>query len=242
MFAELSFTKKNLDQYLNALAKEFRRLNGTKMPAEIVLIGGAAVLINYGFRELTNDIDAIIRASSVMKEAINRVGDQYGLPTGWLNMDFSKTASYSGKLEEVSIYYKTFSNILKVRTVAAEYLVAMKLLSGRPYKYDLSDIVGILWEQQKRGVPIAREKIDDAVVKLYGNAKLPNESKALLAVVFESGDYEQIYKKTRESEITRRKSIIETGNEMPNAIKEESMAYIIKRAKEIKQRSQSDEN
>lgn len=35
--------------YLKELAKEFRKLNGKTMPAEIILIGGAAVLANYGF-------------------------------------------------------------------------------------------------------------------------------------------------------------------------------------------------
>ena len=31
------FTKDNLDIYLKELAKEFRRLKGTSMPAEIIL-------------------------------------------------------------------------------------------------------------------------------------------------------------------------------------------------------------
>lgn len=53
-----------------------------------------------------------------------------------------KTASYTPKLRYYSKYYKTFSNVLTVRTVTAEYLVAMKLKSGRKYKNDLSDVVG----------------------------------------------------------------------------------------------------
>ena len=50
MSADNFFTRENLDSYLKELAKEFRKLNGNKMPAEIILIGGASVLINYGFR------------------------------------------------------------------------------------------------------------------------------------------------------------------------------------------------
>ena len=69
MSIDKAFTKENLDYYLKELAKEFRKRNGAKLSAEIVLIGGAAVLANYGFREMTYDIDAIITASSVMKEA-----------------------------------------------------------------------------------------------------------------------------------------------------------------------------
>lgn len=60
MFADGVFTKDNLDGYLKELAKEFRKKNGVRIPAEIVLIGGASILINYGFREMTYDMDAII--------------------------------------------------------------------------------------------------------------------------------------------------------------------------------------
>jgi hypothetical protein len=142
MSSETAFTKENLNACLSALAKEFRKLNGTNMPAEIILIGGASILANYGFRDMTYDIDAV-----------NRVGDRLGLPNGWLNMDFRNTKSYSSRLSEVSVYYKTFSNILTVRTVSAEYLIAIKLMSGRRYKNDLSDITGILWEHQNPGTP-----------------------------------------------------------------------------------------
>lgn len=117
MFADKTFTKENLDNYLKELAKEFRKKNGNKVPAEIILIGGASILINYGFREMTYDIDAIIKSSGVMKDVINAVGDRFGLPVGWLNTDFVKTESYTPRLVEYSKYYKTFSNILQVRTV-----------------------------------------------------------------------------------------------------------------------------
>ena len=74
------FTKDNIDLYLKELSKEYRRLGGKNMPAELILIGGASVLINYGFRDMTTDIDAMIHAASSMKDAINRVGDRFGLP------------------------------------------------------------------------------------------------------------------------------------------------------------------
>ena len=63
MSAETIFTKDNLDICLRKLAKEFRKLNGTKTPAEIILIGSASVLINYNFRDSTYDIDTLIQDS-----------------------------------------------------------------------------------------------------------------------------------------------------------------------------------
>ena len=53
MSTDTQFTKENLNTTLKELGKEFRKLNGTKTPAEIILIGGAAILANYGFREVT---------------------------------------------------------------------------------------------------------------------------------------------------------------------------------------------
>lgn len=79
------------------------------------------------------------------------------------------TDSYTPKLIEYSKYYKTFSNILQIRTVSAEYLVAMKLMAGRQYKNDLSDIVGILIEQEERGDPFTLERIKEAREKKASN-------------------------------------------------------------------------
>ena len=162
-----TFNKDNLDTYLKELGKLFRKQNGKSATAEIVLVGGAAILVNYGFRDMTTDIDAIIHASSSMKDAINQVGDQYNLPNGWLNADFMRTASYTSKLNEFSQYYKMFSSVLHVRSISAEYLIAMKLKSGRKYKNDLSDIIGILAEHEKISRPITWDSIDLAVQHLY---------------------------------------------------------------------------
>ena len=191
------FTKDNIDLYLKEVAKEYRKQAGKKMPAELVLIGGASVLINYGFRNMTTDIDALIQAASAMKDAINRVGDRYDLPHGWLNADFTNTDSYSVKLSQFSVYYKTYANIVTIRTVEAEYLIAMKLRSGRQYKSDLSDILGILSEHQKRGTPISMEQIRRAVSDLYGAwESLPETSQAFIENVMEDGRFEELYEQT----------------------------------------------
>ena len=159
MSVDKPFTKDNIDSYLKELAKEFQKRNGNRIPAEIILIGGASILINYGFREMTYDIDAIIQSSGAMKDAINTVGDRLGLSVGWLNTDFINTESYTPKLVQYSKYFKTFLNIIQVRTVSAEYLVAMKLMAGRQYKNDLSDIVGILIEQEEKGDSFTLDRI-----------------------------------------------------------------------------------
>jgi hypothetical protein len=221
-------TRDNLNVYLKSLGKEFRKLNGTKTPAEIILIGGAAVLANYGFRELTYDVDAIIRASSAMKEAITRVGDNFGLPYGWLNADFTRTTSFSDKLYEKSVYYKTYSNILQVRIISAEYLIAMKLMSGRRYKNDMSDVCGILWEHQQNKSPISKITIEQAVTELYGNmSKLPEKSVQLLEKAFSGGNLEALYNQSRENEKESKEILVEFEKKYPHTLKTENIDAII---------------
>ena len=148
MSSDLSFTftKENIDAYLKAVAKEYRKLVGKNMPAELILIGGASVLINYGFREMTTDVDALISAASAMKDAINNVRDKYNLPNGWLNSDFVNTSSYSDKLYQFSVYYRTYSNIVTVRTVDAFLYNILYNHTGRNIFHDLwklGNIAGI---------------------------------------------------------------------------------------------------
>lgn len=237
MSSDTPFTKENLNSYLKELAKEFRRLNGTIMPAEIILIGGASILANYGFREMTYDMDAIINASTAMKEAINKVGDKLGLPNGWLNTDFIHTKSYSRRLTEVSVFYKTFSNILTVRTIAAEYLVAMKLMSGRQYKNDLSDIAGILLEHKKLGKPILRADIDKAVEILYDDwSKIPVNSKVFIDTIFASGDYETLYKQSRENEVLSKDILLDFEKNYQGVTNSDNVDAILEKARQKKRR------
>ena len=225
-------TRENLNEYLKDLAKEFRKLNGTKTPAEIILIGGAALLARYGFRDLTYDVDAIIVASSAIKDAISRVSNKHSLPNGWLNADFKRTDSYSVKLSEVSVYYKTFSNIMTIRTVAAEYLLAMKLKSGRQYKNDLSDIVGVLWEHQKSGEPLAREAVENAFAKLYGvEAVMPETSQKLLDAVYADEDYESLFKRIREIELESKELLLEFERDYPGKLKANNIDGVIESMK-----------
>jgi hypothetical protein len=235
--------RNNLNEYLKDLAKEFRRLSGTKTDAEIILIGGAAVLARYGFRELTYDVDAIIVAPSAMKDAIKRVGDKHSLPHGWLNADFKRTDSYSDKLSEVSVYYKTFSNIMTIRTIAAEYLLAMKLKSGRQYKNDLSDIVGVLWDHQKNSEPILREAVENAFAKLYGaDAIMPETSQKLLDAIYANEDYEPLFKRIRESELESKELLLEFEGDYPNTLKAENIDGIIEQMKRKRNTAQPKES
>lgn len=230
MSVEKGFTKENLDYYLKELAKEFRKRNGRNTPAEIILVGGAAILANYGFREMTYDIDAVITASSAMKEAVNAVGDRLDLPNGWLNADFKNTNSYSPKLSQYSKYYCKYSNILNIRTISAEYLIAMKLMSGRRYKKDLSDIVGILSEQERMGESLSYQQIDCAVRDLYGGWENISEyAIQLLKTALDSENLTELFME-QEREETLSKQVVLRVQKYEQKITESNMDAIIQKA------------
>lgn len=227
-----TFNKENLDLYLKELGKEYRKLVGKGMPTEIILIGGAAILANYGFREMTTDVDAVIKAASSMKDAINKVGDKFNLSNGWLNSDFTQTASYTPKLSAYSVHYKEFSNVLQVRTISAEYLIAMKLMAGRKYKNDLSDIVGILAEHERKSKPITFEMIKTAVSNLYGSwDKLSPDSRSFIESTMEKGNFENLYKTVSEEEKKSKETLLEFQQDYPGVTTTENVDTILQNLK-----------
>lgn len=222
------FTKENLDLYLNELSKEYKKMGGRNVPLEIVLIGGAAIIENYGFREMTTDIDAIFPSVSIMKDAIKRVGDRFGLPNGWLNADFTKTDSYSISLSQYSVPYKTFNQVLNVRTVAGEYLIAMKLRAGRKYKNDLSDIVGILAEHQAAKKPISYDMIDLAVKNLYGGWEdFSSETVSFIRDIIKAKDYISVYAQTRHDEKRAKEILLDFQENYPDVLTEKNINSIL---------------
>ena len=240
MSSDVRFITENIDQYMKALAKAYKKLGGRNTPAEIILIGGAAVLADYGFREATYDIDAIITASSVMEDAIRAVGDEFNLPNGWLNEDFRKTVSYSPKLVQFSHHYKDFYGVVSVRTVTGEYLVAMKMMSARQYKNDLSDIVGIIGEHQRKGTPLTFERIDRAVRDVYGSwDRISADTVDLVKSALDTPDASSLYEKYRASESEAEAILLDFQETQPDQVRETDITSVLEMAK-AKKKNQGD--
>ena len=221
-----AISKNNIDDYFRALGKEFRKRNGKVMPAEIIITGGAALIIKYGFRGTTQDIDAILHASSAMHEAILSVADKYDLPPDWLNSDFTKTSSYSDKLMLHSKHYKTFSNIVDVRIVEDEYLIATKLRASRIYRHDLSDIIGIFLERSEIGQPLNTEDIKNAFTELYGDLPIPQKGMEILNAINNSEDLEVLYEKVNAEEKTNNRILKDFEKEYPGILNDDNIETI----------------
>jgi hypothetical protein len=220
------FNRSNIDHYLYLVAKEYKKENRSNPEAEIIIVGGASMIMNYSFRDTTTDIDSIIRASSSMKDVINKIGDENGLGTGWLNEDFKNTVSYSYKLIENSRFYKKFCNCLSVRTVSDEYLLAMKVRSARIYKHDLSDIIGIIKEHQEMGKEITFELLNEAYRKLY-DEDISEQMADKLNEIFKHNDLEELFYSTKEEENKNLEAVKRAEAEYKDAVNDKNINSFI---------------
>lgn len=174
MRSERKITRENAFDIIKNFAKEYRKELG-KVPGEIIFVGGGSIMLNYKFRDATQDFDVILKTVSGVKDVIAKFADDNDLPRDWMNSDFIKTASYSSVLTEVSKHFCTLNNgTLEIRTVAGVYLIAMKLMARRDYRNDISDAVGILIEERDAGKEIGFDDICNAYTKLY-NESIPEE-------------------------------------------------------------------
>lgn len=116
-------SKDDIFEALTCLSTELSRLGGGSH--ELLITGGAALVLLYGARESTKDVDAVVGVEPVRIAARN-VATQLGLPEDWLN-DGAK-----GFLQGVArgeVVFQTPS--LVVRALAPPQLLAMKLGAWR---------------------------------------------------------------------------------------------------------------
>ena len=223
MYVKETFDREDINYYFKLLSKEIKKEFGRSAKLELIVVGGASILLNYNFRNSTTGIDAYVVTGSSIKDAIVRVAEKCNIPYDWINSDFVKTSSYSDKLAEVSKHYNTYNQVLAVRTIQAEYLVAMKLESLRAYKHDKSDVVGILQVCKNNGNEITIEKIAKAYKKLYGK-KLVGERLEFLNTLFE---VDTRYEDVSYEEDINKNLLIEFEKKYDNTLKEDNLEKIL---------------
>lgn len=191
------------------------------------------MLLNYDFRMNSVDVDAFNTYDSAIKDAAKLVADKYNLSQQWLNDDFKKTPSYSPRLRQYSSYYKTFSNVLEIRTISREYLVAMKMVSGRKYKNDLSDILGILYYHYKNNDEITYQQIEKAVVDLYSNFdRIKEDVVEFVKTAIENKTFVDGYNLQKETEQSIKDNLIQFEEKYENVLSEDNIDDIINKLSE----------
>jgi predicted nucleotidyltransferase len=113
------------DDIIRAFETLARQIGASEPPHELIIAGGAALVILYGARESTKDVDAV-RFDLTVREAARCVADLLGLPDDWLN-DGAK--GYLQGLTRGEVVFRAPG--LLVRTLALPQLLAMKLSAWR---------------------------------------------------------------------------------------------------------------
>jgi len=113
--------RRAFDALSDALARQQQR-------AEIVVVGGAAIVLLFGARDATRDVDALfVRPdAAIIRRAAGEVAEQLGLPIDWLN-DAAK--GYLVGLTVGEVLYQ--SAALVARAPSTAQLLAMKLAAWR---------------------------------------------------------------------------------------------------------------
>lgn len=224
--------RENAYEILNAFAKEYRKKNGESVPAEIVIVGGGSILLNYGFRDMTKDFDVLVNSPNEIKDVIHKIAEQFNLSQDWMNTDFKRTKSYSDKLRIVSKHKYSFNhNSIEIRTVNDEYLIAMKLVSAREYRSDISDIVGILIYAGKEKRRIAYGDVIRALDELYDNPSELVKPELLLQAeqytLMGTEELLKIFQELKDEEDYTNKKLAEIDRDYPGAVTENTIDNII---------------
>ena len=75
-------------------------------------------------------------------------------------------------------------------------------MSGRIYKNDISDVIGILIEQRNEGNGLGFEQIKEAAIELYDTWEaIPERSRLFIEKIFADNKLDELYQSYREMEI-----------------------------------------
>ena len=116
------------DRALEALTRLGGHLVAAGLVGDVYRVGGAAMVLAYGAERRTRDVDAVFAPTDGIYEAARIVGDDLGLPEGWLN-DAARgfvPGPDPGALQVLAVPG------LRVTAAAPEFLLGMKLLATRP--------------------------------------------------------------------------------------------------------------
>ena len=140
--------------------------SGLRSPVEIVIVGGAAVALQWNRRRATYDIDIVSEGiPSVFWDVVATVGRDEDLDDGWLNAAARVKAPSAPTPGEPTEVYGGPN--LRVYGASAHYVLAMKLIAGRPV--DRADMPALL----EAARPQSRDALYDLVEQAYPTAQIP---------------------------------------------------------------------
>jgi hypothetical protein len=166
-----------------ALARLAELLRDREVEGELCLLGGTVMVLAFGARPSTKDVDAIFEPVAVVRELAALVAAELDLPEDWLN---DEAKGFVSSQHDVSTADLPQFPGLRIVAPTAAYLLAMKCMaarvsSGAGGPDDVGDIrflLGLL------GIRSVRAALD--VVSSYYPANLvPSRTQFLLEELIE---------------------------------------------------------
>jgi len=162
-----ALSKKHILQYLEELSVALGRQN---LKGEILLFGGAAMVLVFNARPATKDVDAIFRPKKEIYAISREIAGKHHLTEGWLN------DSVKGFLTSDSFKQNLFIrfNNLSVYTPEPQYLLAMKCISMRisVESSDVDDIKTLLKHLKIKKA----EDVFQLIEKYFPQNKIPQKT------------------------------------------------------------------
>lgn len=158
--------RRNINKYLKRLSEVM--IENNLGPCNILVVGGAAVALGTDVRRSTVDIDICIRERSQLYYCCLQVAKEFNIPNDWINADVMRSQSFSYRLFEKAVHYRTFGGVLNVYIPADIDLFCMKLVSFR--QKDLTDLIKLASNMKKRS--ITRQDILNNFNYLYNDMYL----------------------------------------------------------------------
>lgn len=167
--------REDITKYLRLLGEE---LLARGVTGEIVVAGGAFMLLVIQNRDTTKDVDAYFAAEpQAIRDAARVIAEREGLSPDWLN-DGVKGFFYETPPVQA---WADFPG-LRVYMVSPEYAFALKSIAGRPE--DISDLRALA---ASMGISSADQALD--IVARYVPPRLvPPRTQYLIETLFEDED------------------------------------------------------
>ena len=141
---------------------------------DIAVYGGSAIVLAWGFRVTTRDVDAVVQGDpSFLRRAVERVAAEEGWPQDWLNDGVKGFVSAHQEFQLQGTYPSPEKPGLRVYVPTPEYMLAMKCMAMRPEGIEgAQDIEDIRHFIRIAGITTAAE-ILDLVEKFYPRSLIP---------------------------------------------------------------------
>lgn len=164
-------TAEQMRRYLTEVGE---RLAAKGITGEIVLAGGAVMVMALHARGGSRDVDAIFaKEADAIREAVRQVAESNGLPAIWLNDHVSVFVAANAPTVE---FFEVPG--LRVRMIRLDYLFYMKAWAGDPV--DQRDLRVIA-----KALKVKDEHQAYKIVRRYSPGELPREIQILIESLFE---------------------------------------------------------